>query len=78
MEDMFGDNSHVHRVVSKLVGETVTVYVEDYSFTGRIADSRSSLLIMAERRAPDSGSGGRAGVVITYIPYEKIQAITEF
>lgn len=69
--------NNIHDVGSRLVGETVTVYVEHFSFMGRIADSRSDVLIMAERRAHDA-SGGEAGVVISYIPYRKIQAITEF
>lgn len=59
------------RVVRNLIGETVVVYVCDESFFGRLAEADSRYLTVASRR------GSSAGVHLTYVPFSKVQAISE-
>lgn len=65
------DWSGFARILHHLIGETVVVYVDDYSFFGRLADADTQVVTVAGRR------GSSAGVHLTYIPFSKVQAVTE-
>lgn len=58
-------------VVRNLVGETVIVYVCEESFFGRLAEASSQYLTVA------GPHGSSAGVHLTYVPFSKVQAISE-
>lgn len=63
--------SGFQRVARNLIGETVVVYVCDASFFGRLAEADSRFLTIASRRASSTG------VHLTYVPFSKVQAISE-
>lgn len=58
-------------MVRKLVGETVVVYVCEESFFGRLAEASTQYLTVAGHH------GSSAGVHLTYVPFSKVQAISE-
>lgn len=70
MDDM-GCGSGFRQIIKNLVGDTVTVYVETASFFGRLADAESGYLTVATRR------GSSVGIHLTYVPFSKVQAISE-
>lgn len=55
-------------VIDGLIGETVSVFVDDTTFSGRLACVESSFITVATR-----GSGSTPSLV--YVPKRKIEAV---